>query len=308
MARLFNAYVMVDWSASSVRKVGRDSIWVGVIKRDIRFRNTFEAHNPATRHAAEALLRDILADLKRRDDRALVGFDFPLGYPQGTAAALKLKTDEATPPQAAMWRFLAQALVDKADNLNNRATVAARMNRLISEGPRPFWGTPRPADASTTLSTTKPADYLAGLPEFRLAERATQGRNRSGAKTVWQLTGNGSVGSQALTGIPAVKRLKDELGDRAAVWPFETGWKALTPADLAGKDAVLAEIYPALIPVTPLAGETPLDLSQVRTLCEHFARLDDQGKLGAAFAPPLGTPPEQVAQVEAEEGWILGAG
>ncbi len=304
MARLFNAYVMVDWSASSTKKVGADSIWVGVLKRDIRFRPTFEAHNPPTRHAAELLLREVLADLKRRGDRALIGFDFPLGYPAGTAERLKLSGE----PWSATWRFLAGALVDKPDNLNNRATVAARMNRIISDGPRPFWGTPRPADAQTMLSKTKPVDYLAGLPEFRHAERATRGRGdgRSGAKTVWQLTGNGSVGSQALTGMPAVKRLRDELGERALVWPFETRWKALSEADLAGKDALLVEIYPALVAVSPLPDEAPLDRTQVRGLCEHFSRLDEQGRLAAAFAPPKDASPETVAQVEGEEGWILG--
>ena len=304
MARLFNAYVTVDWSASSTRKVGADSIWIGVLKRDIRFRPTFEAHNPATRAEAERLLREVLVDLKGRGDRALLGFDFPLGYPAGTAERLKLKGDAAW---EGMWRFLAAAVVDKPDNLNNRATVAARMNRIMTDGPRPFWGTPRPVDAQTMLSKTKPADQLAGLPEFRHAERATQGRGRQGAKTVWQLTGNGSVGSQALTGIPAVKRLCDELGERAVVWPFQTGWKPLTPAMLDGRDAVVAEVYPSLIPATPQPGESPPDRVQVRTLCEHWARLDEAGKLGTAFGPPKGALEAIVAQVEAEEGWILGA-
>ena len=304
MARLFNAYVIVDWSASSTKKTGADSIWVGVLKRDIRFRPTFEAFNPATRAEAERLLREVLADLKGRGDRALIGFDFPLGYPRGAAERLKLKADAA--PWAAMWRYLAANLVDKPDNLNNRATVAARMNRAMSDGPRPFWGAPRPGDAQTMLSKTKPADYLAGLPEFRETERRTQGRGKAGAKTVWQLTGNGSVGSQALTGIPAASRLRAELGDRATVWPFETGWKALTPADLDGRDAVLAEVYPALLPVTPQPGESPPDRAQVRTLCEHFARLDEAGRLAPAFAAPKDAGADLVAAVEGEEGWILG--
>jgi hypothetical protein len=50
------------------------------------------------------------------------------------------------------------------------------------------------------------------------------------------------------------------------------------------------------------------DLTQVRTTAEHFARLDEAGKLGAQFAPPKGTPDEVVAAAEQEEGWILGAG
>ena len=233
-----------------------------------------------------------------------MGFDFPLGYPRGTAAALKLKTTEATPPWAAMWAYLAAGLVDKPDNLNNRATVAARMNRIMTDGPRPFWGTPRPTDASTMLSKTKPADYLAGLPELRHAEAAVRRAAKSLAKPVWQLTGNGSVGSQALTGIPAVKRLADELGERGLAWPFQTGWRAITPADVADKEAVICEIYPALSVVTPEPGEV-LDRAQVRTLCEQFSRLDEQGKLGAAFAPPKGS--EAIAdEVVGEEGWILG--
>jgi hypothetical protein len=83
VSRLFNAYVMIDWSAASTAKQGKDSIWIGVLKRDIRFRLTFEAFNPATRKAAEVQLREILADLRRRGEKALVGFDFPLGFPAG---------------------------------------------------------------------------------------------------------------------------------------------------------------------------------------------------------------------------------
>ena len=304
MARLFHAYVMVDWSAASAPKTGRDSIWIGVSKRDSRFRQTFEAHNPPTRVAAEALLREVMADLVRKDDRALVGFDFPLGYPRGTAAALKLKLEEDERPQAAMWRFLAGAVVDKADNTNNRFSLAARMNRLITDEARPFWGAPA-RDAQRWLSSTKPKDGSGELPTLRHAEAATQGRGKAGAKSVWQLMGAGSVGGQAIMGVPAAARLVGELGDRGAVWPFTTGWKALSPADLAGKEALVAEIYPALVPVQPEPGEVP-DRAQVRTLCEHFARLDEQGRLGAAFAPPKGASAEFVAEVEGEEGWILG--
>ena len=97
------------------------------------------------------------------------------------------------------------------------------------------------------------------------------------------------------------------LDGKALVWPFETGWKAITEADLAGKEALIAEIYPPLVTVTPQPGETP-DAAQVRSLCEHFARLDADGKLSAAFAPPPGAAPELVEAVETEEGWILGAG
>jgi hypothetical protein len=46
VARLFNAYVMVDWSASAKPKTGADSVWIGVLKRDVRFQFSFESFNP----------------------------------------------------------------------------------------------------------------------------------------------------------------------------------------------------------------------------------------------------------------------
>jgi hypothetical protein len=302
MTRLFHAYVMVDWSAAQSPKTGKDSVWIGVIKRDIRFRPSFEAFNPATRQEAEAKLREILADLRRRNERALIGFDFSLSYPRGTAAALKLKDNS----WAGLWSFLSSNVVDKKDNTNNRFAVAAKMNRLMTDKAQPFWGCPA-KDAQTWLAPTKPTEPVEGLPEaLRHAEIATQGKGKSGAKSVWQLMGAGSVGGQVIVGVPAVKRLVDELGDKAAVWPFTTGWKALGEDDLDGKDIVIAEIYPALVEAKAEAGEAP-DLAQVRAVCDYVSRLDEAGKLGALFAPPKDADPELVAVVETEEGWILGA-
>ena len=101
MARLFNAYVIVDWSAASKPTTGADSIWVGVLKRDVRFRMAFESHNPATRGEAEKLISGILDDRAKRSERTLLGVDFNLGFPRGLAAALKLP--EETPPWLAVW-------------------------------------------------------------------------------------------------------------------------------------------------------------------------------------------------------------
>lgn len=297
MSRLFNAYVMIDWSAAAAPREGKDSIWIGVTKRDIRFRPTFEAFNPPTREAAMVKLREILADLRRRGENALVGFDFSLGYPRGTAQALKLKTND----WAAMWAFLGANVADKPNNVNNRFAVAAKMNRLMTDHAWPFWGCP-PKDAQTWLSSTKPTYDPKGLPpQLRLAEEATGGK----AKTAWQVFGNGTVGSQAITGIPRVRALAAELGDKAKVWPFQTGWKALAEADLDGLEVLFAEVYPALVETKPEPGEVT-DRAHVRALCEHFTRLDEAGKLGAAFAPIKAPSDEDREIVEREEGWILG--
>jgi hypothetical protein len=301
VARLFDAYVMIDWSASSTAKTGKDSIWIGVIKRDIRFRPTFEAHNPPTRAAALAMLREVLGDLRRRGERVLVGFDFSLGYPRGTAAKLGLKTAD----WSGMWKFLSENVVDKPTNLNNRFAVANKMNRLMTGEARPFWGCPA-KDAQTWLQSTKPAHGADLPPVLRAAEMATQGKGKAGAKSVWQIFGNGTVGSQSIVGIPAVAALAAELGDKGKVWPFQTGWKALKVADLEGLEAVFAEVYPALGDVRPETGEI-VDRAQVRALCEHFLRLDEAGKLGEAFGPAKGVDEAEIAIVETEEGWILGA-
>lgn len=299
MARLFDAYVIVDWTAAEGKKLGEQSVWIGVAKRDVRFRLFTETHNLATRAEGEARLRDILAELRRRGDRALVGFDFSLGYPAGTAARAGLTGT----PWTAIWSFIGSRLVDKPDNTNNRFAVAATLNRLMTDEARPFWGAPA-RQTQTWMTSTKPAGGYGDIPEFRETER----RGRKGKvqpKSVWQLSGAGAVGGQTLTGIAAVRRLMDHLGPSAAVWPFGTGWRTLGPEDLAPLSALIVEVYPSLVEVTPEPGEFR-DQAQVRTLAAHFAELDDKGRLAALFAPPKDATPELIEAVEQEEGWILG--
>ena len=297
MQRLFSAYVIVDWSAAAKPATGADSIWIGVLKRDVRFRLAFEAHNPATRAEAETRLAAVLDDLKKRGERALVGFDFPLGFPRGFAQALGLPGQA---PWRAAWDQLDKMVKDKPDNTNNRFGVGSEINRRMTGGPFPFWGCP-PKDALTTLQPKRARAHGPGdLPEFRHADLAAKG-----AASIWKLYYNGSVGGQAILGIPAVRRLKLARGEAVKVWPFETGFKALTPADLEGVEVVAAEVYPSLLKVTPAPAEVK-DLAQVRASAEHFARLDEGGKLGALFGPPKAQA-DAILDAEREEGWILGA-
>lgn len=298
MSRLFSAYVIVDWSAAAKPTTGADSVWIGVLKRDVRFRLTFESFNPATRNEAEAKLAVILDDLKKRGERALVGFDFPLGFPRGFSQALNLPGET---PWRAVWDQLNKMVKDKADNTNNRFGVGSEINRRLTGGPFPFWGCP-PKDALTTLQPKRTREHGPDdLPEFRHADVAAKG-----AHSIWKLYYNGSVGGQAIMGIPAVRRLKDARGEAVRVWPFETGFKPLTETDLDGVEAVVAEVYPSLIKAVPGPGEIK-DLAQVRGLAEHFAKLDEAGKLAAQFGPAKDAPAQLVEDVQTQEGWILGA-
>jgi hypothetical protein len=180
--------------------------------------------------------------------------------------------------------------------------VASEINRRLTGGPFPFWGCP-PRDTLTTLQPKKTRNHGPDdLPEFRHADLAAKG-----ASSIWKLYYNGSVGGQAILGIPAARRIKLARGDAAKAWPFETGFKALTEADLAGVDVVMAEVYPSMIKAPALPGEVK-DLTQVRTTAEHFARLDEANKLGELFGPAKGMAADVVLDAEREEGWILGAG
>jgi hypothetical protein len=297
VTRLFSAYVIVDWSAAAKPNTGADSVWIGVLKRDARFRMHFESHNPSTRFEAEKRLAAILDDLKKRGERALVGFDFPLGFPRGFGEAMKLT---AEPRWRAVWDLLDKMVKDKPDNTNNRFGVGSELNRRLTGGPFPFWGCP-PKDALTTLQPKRTrAHGPDDLPELRHAELAAKG-----SSSIWKLYYNGSVGGQAILGIPAVRRLKLARSDAFRIWPFETGFKTLTPADLDGVEAVAAEVYPSLYNAQPGPGEVK-DLAQVRATAEHFAKLDEAGKLGAAFGPSKAAAADAVADAEREEGWILG--
>ena len=216
------------------------------------------------------------------------------------------------PAWTATWRHLVAELVDEPNNRNNRFAVAAAVNARISDGVGPFWGAP-PARVTESLAATKapgfPHVHRTGtLPEHRLAEVAVRERTGRRPFPIWQLLGAGSVGSQALTGIPVVAGWRHDpaLAERSLVWPFETGL-ALPDvhATTGATDLIVhAEIWPSSIDVDLTVHEVR-DAAQVICLARHLAALDERGVLAAEFAPPLG--PDDARAVVSEEGWIVGA-
>jgi len=305
MAALFDAYIMVDWSAAAKPALGPNSIWIGILMKDARLKLQFKAVNIDTRLKARAFLEDIVGKLTKRGDKVLLGFDFSLGYPAGTAKALGLDTKKLA-PWAAMHAHLATRYKDKPDNNSRpRFAIAAGLNYTISKGPYPFWGAP-PSDRATTLAATK-SDFGPDkqLAEYRLAELHLRSVPGASPKSCWQLYGAGSVGSQSLTGIPHVHALR-QAWPNARIWPFEIGGGAALTADsLDGIDVVIAEIYPSLVKPKPEKGEVA-DEAQVRQIARHYADLDEKGTLGAAFSTGKSISPEQIGSIATEEGWILG--
>ena len=106
---------------------------------------------------------------------------------------------------------------------------------------------------------------------------------------MWQLYGQGAVGSQALTGIAALNRLRRRAD--VQVWPFETLGE--------GGCHVLAEIYPSLI--EPCPGANVLDERQVQAVATRLGKLDEAGHL----AGRLHAPEDMPAAVQNEEGLFL---
>ena len=302
MPALFDAYIMVDWSAAAKPALGANSIWIGILAKDARLKLQYRGVNIDTRLKARAFLEDMVAKLTKRGDKVLIGFDFSLGYPAGTAAALGLDTSRQ-PAWAAMQAHLATKLKDKPDNSNARYAIAAGLNYAISKGPFPFWGAPA-RDVVSTLGATRPDFEGESLAEFRLCENYLKEKKLAQPKSVWQLAYSGSVGGQTLTGLPHVHALR-ETWQGARLWPFEFGETPLSAEALEGIDVVMAEIYPALVKAKPEKGEVA-DEAQVREIARRYADLDEKGTLSALFSTGKSLSPEQIRDVIEEEGWILG--
>ncbi|GAB4259588.1 MAG: hypothetical protein Kow0013_02410 [Pararhodobacter sp.] len=271
---IFDRVAILDWSAANRPCRGANSIWLGL--------DDGQAWNPATRTEAAGLLHRLVADALAQGQRLLIGADFAFGYPTGFAAALTGRADPL-----AVWAWLAAAIEDDAHNRSNRIAVAASINARLP-GIGPFWFNPGRKDfADLPRKGLDRADH--GLDDHRVTERASPG-----AQSVWKLGGAGAVGSQVLTGLPVLHRLRLAFPGQIAVWPFEP---PTTPV-------ILAEVFPSLLSEAVNAAMGPgavKDAVQVRLLARALARLSARNALAPLFACPDDP-------AIAEEGWILGAG
>ncbi len=309
--RLFDVYLVVDWSARSSpspARPSRDALWVAeVCAPDVVEPGILSESYWRTRQACLAHIRSRLLWHVSQRRRVFVGCDFCYGYPAGYSAALGLAG--AAPPWRRIWQELSRLVRDDADNGNNRFEVASLLNaRCGGAMPGPHWGHPASLNVPMLPAKSMAFPYLTGsgivLHRFRLTERLAHG-----VQPVWKLAGSGSVGGQTLLGIPAVCRLRDDpaLAAISRVWPFETGFTPV-PTPAAGPWILHAEIYPGLAaePLDPAL--TIRDQAQARAMARWLCDLDTAGRLGALFAAPPDLSEEALHICVQEEGWILGAG
>ena len=119
---------------------------------------------------------------------------------------------------------------------------------------------------------------------------------RAGAKSVFHFDVQGTVAKSTHSGLPWLRYLRRQVGNRVHFWPFD-GWAIPT-----GRSAV-AEVYPSLWSHSfPREDRTP-DQHDAFSIAEWMRRADLDGRLGDFLQPPLRSEDRTVAQVE---GWILG--
>ena len=310
MARLFDVYIAVDWSSSdkpSRPTPTKDAIWVGErMASDVADSTLIDECYFRTRSECHVHVHARLLHHAQHRRRVFIGFDFAYGYPSGFAAALGF--DHDLPPWRLIWNELTRRIVDEADNRNNRFEVAAELNsRCGGPIPGPFWGCPKSRERPT-LSTNRPAfpykvEPALVLSSFRQVEKKLR---RLRAQETWKLFYPGSVGGQALTGIPVVCRLRyaAELAAFSRVWPFETAFTPEpTPDD--GPFVLHVEIFPNNVPGVLDPGIP--DQAQVRGVVRWLSKLDADGQLGTLFARPDDLTQDELHTCTEEEGWIIGS-
>ncbi len=286
---LFDLVIMADWSAAESRGPKRPApnrCWVARGGDGLRP----EPRYFRTRAEAVRFIRDLLLE---GEGDALVGFDFPYGFPRGSG--LGGGRNAAA--------HLHATIRDEEGGANNRFEVAAALNaKLNSSRPGPFWGCPASKASATLTRTLRGLDLdRARFPEYRIVEQRLRAKGHR-LQSVWKLAYPGSVGSQTLLGLSAISRLLTDpaLASRSLVWPFETDWDAR----LAG--IVHAEIWPSLRDFS--AQPHPIrDARQVAALRDWACEEDARGRLRRHFARPEGLTDAEAEACLREEGWILGA-
>ena len=292
----FDHFIAIDWSARnkpSPAKPTKDAIWIAEATATGRIRTTYFR----TRQACHAYLEGKLIRLRKK--RVLVGWDFSFGYPKGLAKALRLKQK---PGWRAIWDYISELIEDDGNNRNNRFCVGARLNEEIQAPSGPFWGIPV-GQSGIYLGSKKDFEFPVPTRKCFLKERRLVETLNRRMQPGWKLAYTGSVGSQALLGIPRVRALRDheKLREVSRVWPFETGGGGGS----AGAGIIHAEIYPSLLTI-PRRKSDIIDREQVKTYVSWLQDQQASGHLARLLNHPWGQDAKTGKRVKEHEGWILG--
>ena len=206
---------MVDWSANNGPKTGTNSIWVA----DGDASGALSSRNYATRCQAHSAVLLAIDRSLAGGERALVGYDFSLGYPAGFGAYFS----GPARPWERIWEHMEANVSDTDTNMSNRFEVANDINAATAVAF--YWGSPVPWPALAPRLREPPPGLLANpLATYRRTELMASAQVRRAIKSGWQLGNGVSVGSQVITGLPYLQRLRRRYRRALAVWPHETGF------------------------------------------------------------------------------------
>jgi precorrin-8X/cobalt-precorrin-8 methylmutase len=241
--------------------------------------------------------------------------DFGYGYPAGFASLLSESVPGETTPWRIVWQYLSKHIQDdvgsksgrQPTNRNNRFQVANTINNAVpgKTFAGPFW-CQFTAGAYSYIPQEQPSQPFVcasgPISPLRITDR------RAKSNTPFRLFGNGSVGSQMLTGIPRIHSLRfdPQFAGCSAIWPFETGWATASESWLDPQLRVChAEIYPS---VQGPRSDPIKDRGQVRAMWYWARELDRSNLLAKEFAIPFGIKSGSAEDhlIRSEEGWILG--
>lgn len=117
-----------------------------------------------------------------------------------------------------------------------------------------------------------------------------------GAKSVFHFDVQGQVAKSTHAGIPWLRFIRRELGNRVHFWPFD-GW------DIPQGKSAIAEVYPALWSRRFAREDRTGDQHDAYSIATWLSHADRDGSLDGFLDPNLTPPERSVAMVE---GWILG--
>lgn len=119
---------------------------------------------------------------------------------------------------------------------------------------------------------------------------------RTGAKSVFHFDVTGSVAKSTHAGLPWLRFLREQLGARVHIWPFD-GWRV--PEDAS----VIAEVYPSLWRAHFPREARSADQHDAFVVAARLWQALRSGELQAWLEPSLDAETRALADVE---GWILG--
>jgi hypothetical protein len=130
-----------------------------------------------------------------------------------------------------------------------------------------------------------------GEHEYRLVETRT-----SPARSVFRFAGHACIAKSTHAGLPWLRKIRREAGDRVHFWPFD-GW------DIPAGKSVLAEVDPSLLRDRyPQQGRTAHQHAAY-SVARWLSEIDRQRALDQFLHPPL---TDEERKIAAREGWVLG--